>query len=302
MTKRSWPAGVVDTHVHTAPDVVPRLLDDGELVREADEAGYRAVVLKSHHTVTAARATMAEQQATRTRVFGGVVMNLHATGGINPYAIEAALKLGAKVVWLPTITSANQLSYGRSVGIKSGNLKALGTIEGDGISVLDDDGVPVPELARIFDLMAEAGATLATGHVSPEESLVVVPEARRRGVANVIVTHPELRCVGMSIEQQLELAELDNVWFERVLAVTLPTSDDVPIAEIAESVRTVGVDSTIMATDFGQVHNVSPVLGLQTYIDKMRQLGFSQEDLEAMTVANPSAALSLDSPARPAPA
>lgn len=296
MKNRLWPAGVVDTHVHTAPDVVPRLLDDGEFVREADEAGYRAVVLKSHHTVTAARATMAQQQAAQTRVFGGVVMNLHATGGINPYAIEAALKLGARVVWLPTITSANQLAYGRSVGIKSGNLKALGTIEGDGISVLDDEGRTVPELGRIFDLMAEVGATLATGHVSPEESLVVVPEARRRGVPNVIITHPELRCVGMSIEQQLQLAELDNVWFERVLAVTMPTSDDVPIAEIAEAVRTVGVDSTIMATDFGQAHNVSPVLGLQSYIAKMRELGFSHEDLEAMTVVNPSAALALDPP------
>lgn len=296
MTNRRWPAGVVDTHVHTAPDVVPRLLDDGELVRQADAAHYSAVVLKSHHSVTAARATMAEQQASETRVFGGVVMNLHATGGINPYAIDAALKLGAKVIWLPTITSANQLHYARSVGIKSGNLKALGTIEGDGLSVVDEDGNATADLCRIFDMMAEAGATLATGHVSPEESLAVIPEARRRGVPNVIVTHPELRCVGMSIEQQLQLAEIDNVWFERVLAVTLPTSDDVPIAEIAESVRTVGVGSTIMATDFGQAHNVSPIEGLKVYIDKMRELGMSQDDLEAMTVANPSAALSLQPP------
>lgn len=298
MTNRRWPAGVVDTHVHTAPDVVPRLLDDGELVREADAAHYRAVVLKSHHSVTAARATMAEQQASETRVFGGAVMNLHATGGINPYAIDAALKLGAKVIWLPTITSANQLHYARSVGIKSGNLRALGTIEeADALSVVDEDGNPTAELCRIFDMMAEAGATLATGHVSPEESLAVIPEARRRGVPNVIVTHPELRCVGMNIEQQLQLAEIDNVWFERVLAVTLPTSDDVPIAEIAEAVRTVGVGSTIMATDFGQAHNVSPIEGLKVYIDKMRELGMSQDELEAMTVANPSAALSLDPPA-----
>lgn len=297
MTNRRWPAGIVDTHVHSAPDVVPRLLDDGQVVRQADEAAYRAVVLKSHHTVTAARATMAEQGADETRAFGGVVLNLHATGGINRYAVDAALKLGAKVVWLPTITAANQIRYGRQVGIASGNLRALGTIDGDGLSVLDDEGNPTAELCRVLDLMAEAGATLATGHVSPEESLVVVPEARRRGVPNVIVTHPELRCIGMSIEQQLELAQLENVWFERVLAVTLPTSDDVPMAEIAESVRTVGVSSTIMATDFGQAHNAPPVAGLKVYIDRMRELGFSQDDLEAMTAVNPSAALSLDGPA-----
>lgn len=294
MTNRRWPAGVVDTHVHTAPDVVPRLLDDGQLVRQADQADYRAVVLKSHHTVTAARATMAQQQAETTEVLGGVVLNLHATGGINPHAVEAALRLGARVVWLPTVTSANQVSYGRSVGIKSANLRALGTIDGDGIAVVDDHGAPTDALCRVLDLIAAAGATLATGHISPEESLTVVPEARRRGVPNVIITHPELRCVGMTIDQQLQLAELDNVWFERVLAVTLPTSDDVPMAEIAEAVRTVGVDSTIMATDFGQAHNVSPIKGLTIYIDQMRELGMTQDDLEAMTVANPSMALSLD--------
>lgn len=269
-------------------------MDDGELARAADEAGYRAVVLKSHHTVTAARATMAEQQTTGTRVFGGVVLNLHATGGINPYAVEAALALGAKVVWLPTFTSANQIRYGREFGIASGNLRALGTIEGDGIRVVGDDGAALPAVCEVLDRIAAAGATLATGHISAQEIAVVVAEARRRGVSNVIVTHPELRCVGLGIAEQLKLAALGGVWFERVLAVTLPTSDDIPLADIAEAVRTVGVDSTIMATDFGQEHNASPIIGLQQYIDGMRRLGFSTDDLEMMTAANPAAALALD--------
>lgn len=292
--RRDWPADVVDTHVHTAPDVVPRLMTDSEFARAADEAQYRAVVLKSHHTVTAARATMAQEHSAQTRIFGGVVLNLHATGGINRYAVQAALDLGAKVVWLPTFTSANQIAYAHDVGIKSGNLKRLGTIDGPGISVLDDEGRPTSELCAVLDLIAAAGATLATGHISPREIRVVVPEARRRGVPQVLVTHPELRCVGLGIEDQLELAQLDGVWFERVFAVTMPTSDDVPVSEIAEAVRTVGVESTVMATDFGQAHNVSPVLGLQQYIGAMRRLGFSQDQLEAMTVHNPATALSLD--------
>lgn len=294
MVNRTWPAGIVDTHVHTAPDVVPRKMDDVDLVQAAHDAEYRAVVLKSHHTITAARATIAQRATADTQVFGGVVMNLHATGGINPYAIEAALALGAKVVWLPTFTSANQIRYGREVGISSRNLKSLGTIEGDGVRVVDENGTTTEALCKVFDMMAEAGATLATGHISPREILTVVPEARRRGVPNVIITHPELRCVGLDLQGQLELAELDNVWFERVLAVTLPTSDDVPISEIAENARTVGVNSTIMATDFGQEHNASPIVGMQTYIDKMREAGFSQDELEAMTCVNPASALSLD--------
>jgi hypothetical protein len=293
---RTWPAGVVDTHVHTAPDVVPRLMSDSQLARAVDEAGYRAVVLKSHHTVTAARATMAEEHAAEARILGGAVLNVQATGGINPYAVETVLALGGRVIWLPTITAANQIRHAAERGISSASLRQLGAFDGPGLSVLDDEGRPTAEVCRVLDLIAAAGATLATGHIGPAEIMQVVPEARRRGVPNVLVTHPEHSCVGLGLDEQLELAELGGVWFERVFAVTLPTSDEVPLERIVEAIRTVGVDSTVMATDFGQAHNVSPVLGLQHYVQAMRARGMNQADIEMMTVANPSAALALDAP------
>jgi GNAT superfamily N-acetyltransferase len=291
---RSWPAGVVDTHVHTAPDVIPRSLSDSELARATDRAGYRAVVLKSHHTVTAARATMAQEHARTTQILGGAVLNVQATGGINPEAVETVLQLDGRVIWLPTITSANQIRHAAEKGISSENLRRLGTVEGPGISVVDDHGRPTAEVCRVLDLIARAGATLATGHVSATEIMAVVPEARRRGVPNVLVTHPEHSCVALGIEDQLRLAELGGVWFERVFVITLPSSDNVPLDVFTEAIRTVGVDSTVMATDFGQAHNVSPVVGLQQYIEAMRDRGFTQDDIEAMTVANPTEALSLD--------
>ncbi len=293
MTRRAWPAGIIDTHVHTAPDVLPRLLDDHEAAQDADRAGYRAMVLKSHHTVTAARATMQQRHVQDVEVLGGVVMNIHATGGINPYAIDSALKLGARVVWMPTITSSNQIRYGREVGIKSSNLKHLGTIKGDGLDVLDEEGHATADLCEVLDLIAAAGATLATGHIAASESMVVVPEARRRGVPNVIVTHPELLCISMTVEQQLELAQLGGVYFERVLSCTMPSSDGIPMSQLAEAARTVGTDTTIMASDFGQAHNVAPVEGLKNYIAEMRGFGFTQDELEQMTSVNPGRALSL---------
>jgi len=45
--------GAIDLHVHTAPDVYDRLVDDDEQLRLAEEAGMRAVLLKSHHTLAA---------------------------------------------------------------------------------------------------------------------------------------------------------------------------------------------------------------------------------------------------------
>ena len=294
---RRLPTGLVDTHVHTAPDVIPRLMTDSQLAAAVDAAGYRAVVLKSHHTVTAARATMAQEHAVDAQILGGAVLNVQATGGINPHAVDTALRLGGRVIWMPTITAANQVRHAAEKGITSGNLQRLGTIEGPGLSVLDDEGRPTADVCRVLDLVAAAGATLATGHIGPAEIMQVVPEARRRGVPNVLVTHPEHSCVGLGLDDQLELAELGGVWFERVFAVTLPTSDEVPLQSIAEAIRTVGVDSTVMATDFVQAHNVSPVVGLQQYVDAMRDRGFGQADIEAMTVHNPSEALALDAPA-----
>lgn len=293
---RTWPAGLVDTHVHTAPDVVPRSMSDSQLARAVDEAGYRAVVLKSHHTVTAARATMAQEHAHEAQILGGAVLNVQATGGVNPHAVDTVLKLGGRVIWLPTITSANQVRHAAEVGIASGSLRALGSIDGPGLDMLDDEGRPTAEVCQVLDRIAAAGATLATGHISPAEIMQVVPEARRRGVPNVLITHPEHSCVGLGLDQQLELAELGGVWFERVFVITLPTSDQVPLERVAEAIRTVGIDSTVMATDFGQAHNVSPIVGFQQYIAAMRERGFSQADIEAMTVANPTAALALDAP------
>lgn len=292
--KRNWPTGIVDTHVHSSPDVIPRLMSDSEVARAVDEAGYRAVVLKSHHTLTSARATMAEEHTEDARAYGGVVLNYHATGGLNPLAVDTALKLGARTVWLPTITSSNQIRFGKEVGIKSHGLKSLGTIEGHGIDVLDENGKPTKDLCDVLDLIADSDAALATGHISAAEVMIVAPEARRRGVRHVIVTHPELACVGMSVEDQLVLAEMDGLWFERVYGVTMPKSDHLPIEVLAQSVKTVGVESTIMATDFGQAHNPSPVVGLQSYIEDMRGQGFNQDQIEAMTCANPARALSLD--------
>lgn len=39
-------------------------------------------------------------------MFGGITLN-RQVGGINPYAVESALKLGGKVVWLPTQSARN---------------------------------------------------------------------------------------------------------------------------------------------------------------------------------------------------
>lgn len=286
------PAGVVDMHVHTGPDVPPRLMSDLELVRAVAAAGYRAVVLKSHHTPTAARAVIAEEAVGDVRVLGGVALNTPATGGINPSAVEAAATMGGRVVWMPTFTARNHVRHMSASG-SGGHLEFLGRTT-QAVDVVDDEGELLPDVLAVLDVVAARGLTLATGHLGPADIMLLVPEARRRGVQRVVVTHPEMDVVALPVEQQVELADLGGVWFERVAVITR-SPFDYPVSDVAESIRAVGVESTVLATDLGQPSNPSPVQGLAEYVAAIRDCGFSTDDVESMSCRAPAAALALDS-------
>ena len=284
------PKGIIDTHVHTAPDVVPRSMTDVELAKAATDAGYRGVVLKSHHESTAGRAAVANEIIGGAAMFGGLALNVHATGGLNPYAVETAARLGAKVVWMPTFTAANQVSklsdtHGAPL------IRALGEV-GRGIDILDEAGRPTEDTLRVVDAIAAHDLTLGTGHLSATEIVTLVPEALRRGVSRVIVNHPELNSIGLSIGDQITLARLEGIWFERVFTMTLPHIGYSPTL-LAQAIRAVGCDTTIMATDLGQIGNPDPMEGMRAYITTMSAEGFGRDEIERMVCQAPAAALGL---------
>ncbi|MDX9693985.1 MAG: DUF6282 family protein, partial [Methanothermobacter sp.] len=53
--------GMIDTHIHPGPDIVPRLLDDIEAARQAQLEGMEAIVIKNHVEPTASRARIASK-------------------------------------------------------------------------------------------------------------------------------------------------------------------------------------------------------------------------------------------------
>jgi len=99
--------GTFDTHVHSGPDVLPRRFNDFDLAQLAQERGFGGFVLKSHHASTADRATLLRMLYPGVNVYGAIALN-NPVGGLNPTAIDIAARLGAKVVWLPTVDSANE--------------------------------------------------------------------------------------------------------------------------------------------------------------------------------------------------
>jgi hypothetical protein len=269
--------GLIDMHIHTAPDVRPRLLDDLEAARQAADAGMRAVVFKSHVTCTADRAAIAQKVVPEVHVFGSVTLN-DAVGGLNPAAVEAALDLGARVVWMPTISAYNHI-------VKHGGAPS-------GVRLLTEDDQLQPVLSDIFDLVKQHDAILATGHVSMQEIAALVRAALAAGVRKVVVTHPEVPWVDMPADIQVELRDLGAI-FERCYVSSMPAGGDVSCARIVSDIRQVGVESTVVATDFGLAALPAPVEGMRAYIAALLAEGFSERDIQWMAGENPARLLGL---------
>lgn len=264
--------GLIDMHIHTAPDVRRRSCDDVEAVRAAKKAGMRAILIKSHVTLTADRAIMAEKVVGGMRVFGGLALN-ECVGGLNPTAVEVALKIGAKEIWMPTHSAAHEL---RQEG-KDGS-----------ISIFTENGEIRPEVYEIVDLVHQANAILATGHISVEESVALVRLAHERGLRKIVVTHPEAPFIRMPAETQAEIVG-KGVFFERCYVDTTPAMDcSVTIREIAATIRQVGVESTVLTTDFGLATLPLPVDGMREYLAKLTAEGFNLREIRCMAAENPA--------------
>lgn len=270
--------GVIDVHVHNAPDSGPRGLDAFEVARMAQRTGMRAVVMKNHYTHTASLAYLVSQIVPDVQFFGGIALN-STLGGVNPAAVEHMARTTGghgKVVWLPTFDSEH------------GHL----TVRPNPSHVpVMRDGEPLPEVLRVFELIAQYDLSLATGHSSPEETLALIPLARAAGVERIIVTHPESRMVQMSVAQQREAAAM-GTWLEYPVALAIAPAQMTQEA-FAERIRAVGPEHVILSTDLGQVMRPTPADGFAGYIGQLREAGFSEAELDAMTKTNPARFLGL---------
>jgi len=284
--------GAIDTHIHAAPDIVPRLLDDFGLADAARAAGMAAIVLKSHHMLTADRAQIAQRAFPEMKVFGGLALNLPACGGLNPEAVKVAIRMGAKIIWLPTLSAANHIEKTKTR--VTGNLGVMSQgFKPQPVCVVGDNRVVVPELVEILTLIAEADIILATGHLSVPEIKTVVAAARAAGVRKILVNHPELWLIGMSIEDQRELAAAGAMMEVCIRSVTSPGHAELSPRVLAERIKALGAEHVVMATDYGQVDSPPAPEGMRWYIAQMLECGIPGQDVERMTKINPSRLLGL---------
>ncbi|NWF92780.1 MAG: hypothetical protein HXY46_07670 [Syntrophaceae bacterium] len=280
--------GAIDAHIHSSPDIFPRIMNDIDLALMAKQEGMRAILIKSHVVSTADRAEIASQQ-TGFPVFGGIALNL-PVGGLNLEAVEVALKMGAKEVWMPTIHASHYIAQKDHVPTLAKEVKP----DIKGIYLLNEDGSLKDELYPIFKKIAEYDVALGTGHVTPKETKVVVREAARVGVKKIIVTHPLATFVNFSNEEMKEVLDHGAMFLEHVFNdVTRQVAHPITQRMIADAIRAIGARHIIMSTDSGQWLNPIPVQSMGIYIKDMLDLGIPENDIRTMVSTNPARMLGL---------
>jgi len=290
MARNKILSGSIDMHLHCAPDTIPRKSDALELAQKAKNAGMKAILLKSHAFPTAPLTMMVEKAVSGVRVFGGLALN-DSVGGINPEAVKAAITVGAKVIWMPTISARNHLKRMRTTSARA-HMGKLGGVSGDGIYILDGSGEVIPEVVGIISLVKEADIILATGHLSLEEIRALAKGVKKAGLKKFVVTHPEFDITWISNEEQKALLHY-GAYFERCYFAATKLAGGLDPSIIAQSIKEVGPESTIMSSDLGQVDNPYPLEGFRDYAENMLKCGISEEALHFMIRENPSRLLDI---------
>lgn len=288
--KVSAAAGAIDIHVHSDPDAFNRSIDDLEVARIAARKGMRGIVLKNHVAPTAARAAILSRVVPGLEVWGGIVLN-RAVGGVNPDAVEWFHRMSggrAKVVWLPTFDADNQHRILKEPG------------EGLKVAI---DGRVLPETEAVLKIIARENLSLATGHVSPQESLAVIKRAKELGVNRIVVTHAMAEVPGMTLEQVkqavalgafIEYCFLNDIHGPQSYWPFLRSWKRVSFADIAKVIKEVGAQHFILSSDLGQNGTPTHPDGMEMMINGMKREGLSQADIDLMVKRNPARFLGVE--------
>src|SRR6202171_4150884 len=271
--------GVIDIHAHSDPDSVARSIDAIDLARLAKERGMRGLVLKNHYESTAALAYVVRKEVPGIEIFGGIDLNL-TVGGVNPAAVERMVLMKGgwgKVVWMPTFDSENQVRV---------------TKENRPFVSVAKNGHLLPEVEQVLDIVAKNQLLLETGHSSAEEGLMIVREAKRRGVQHIVVTPAMASVVRMTIPQMREAAG-ERAYIEFVYGATIGPDRVLTMADYAKAIRAIGPNSCILSSDLGQVGNPLHPDGMLSFFQALLKEGISQADIDLMSKTNPARALGL---------
>jgi hypothetical protein len=281
--------GACDLHAHVdlefAQDRFRKALPEWDWLPRAEEAGMRAVLLKSHLWPSVTLAPLLERlYAGPVQVATSITLN-PMTGGVDPWAVEAAAAMGARAVFMPTWGSANDRAHG---GFHKRLAEAFETFEPARLSVtsiLDDAGALVPAAHEVLRLAHERGLMLSTGHISWQESLALAREAHRIGFERLVMAHPLSVSVGAPHDAVAEIVGLGA--YAEFCWPTVAPGRHSP-AEVVGLIRTIGTERTILTSDYFGGAGPSPSDLLRMLAGVLYDSGLTPEEIRTAVVTNPA--------------
>jgi hypothetical protein len=264
---------------------MPRQIDHLEAAEEAAAAGMRGLLFKDHHYSVAPFIPLMERVLGNRglAMYSGLVLN-NSTGGLNPFVVDAQLKMGAKLIWMPTAQAANHIRSAHGKVRLASNVQLKNS---PALSVVDGYGNVLDEVKQILDMIAEFDAILSSGHLHVWEIWRLFEEAKARGVKRLLINHPmyglhftyddirDLAAEGALVEQSA------GMYIDSRFNAYSPQ-------ELKEHILAAGVARSSIGSDLGQVDNPTPVEGMRQAIKLCLALGFSEADVRTMVADNPA--------------
>jgi len=262
---------VFDLHVHSAPCLFDRLADDRSTHTLYRDAGFAGAVFKGHFESTVGRARAVS--SAETPIYGGVVLNA-SVGGIQARVVDDAVRLGARVVWMPTIDSAEHSR--RQLPVPAGRRQLR-------LAIPPADWTTEREVQQILLIAAEAQVVVATGHLSKAESAWLVEQARSIGAPPVILTHPTYAVPSMTTSEVIELCSRGAIAEITAYQVSHGGSPE----ELAMLACRLGPELCVLSSDGGQPGAPPPPAQLLWLVELLVNHGLNRSAALAMAGETP---------------
>ena len=272
-------AGTIDIHVHSSPDDRERSVDALEAAIMARAHGMRAIVLKNHYDSTVGVVYMVRKQVPGLEIFGGIDLNLPA-GGMNPAAVEHMTQViggYGRIVWMSTFDAENQVRVSK---------------ENRPFVSVSRNGELLQATKDVIAVIAKRQLAMATGHVSAEEGLKLIAEARRQGVQRIVVTHAMNTPVQMTVAQMQDAAR-QGALIEFVGGTMLSADAAARVTGFSDAIRRIDPEFCILSSDLGQKGNPLPADGFAAFLAAIKAKGFSDAEMDRMSRQNPAKLLGL---------
>lgn len=280
-------AGAVDLHVHSYPELgldVKASTDDVNSVRIAASYGLNGIVFKSVTFPTTVAAHYIGLQFPDFNVFGSITLNA-PVGGLSPLSVEIAARQGAKIVWFPHWSALNDLEnngfarhtmhtmYPRSKDVPS-------------IQIIDAEDRLLPVVFDILDVAKQYDLVVASGHVSPKETLILFKAAQQRGLKKLIFTHPLHGQINAGLEAQREAVGYGAV-IEHVFLGCMPMHWRIKPDELVDAIRAVGVQNIIITSDAWRAYNPPGAELLRLAALTLQAKGLTPKEIRSMICDTP---------------